>query len=140
MCQIWIWQEDSLYCKYFPEWSLFICSFFYIWSYPEHHPHKQRPYGNLQLYSRQWCTSFCKSNIYPWSALWVKLLISFTKHVDYRDFYLVIINDTMLVLEICNLDLLMIKNMLTRRKESDTYLTTVSRHRWSRKIMMKIDK
>ena len=33
-----------------------------------------------------------------------------------------------------------IKNMLTRRKESDTYLATVSRHRWSRKIMMKIDK
>ena len=27
-----------------------------------------------------------------------------------------------------------------RRKDSDTYLTTVSRHRWSRQIMMKIDK
>ena len=34
----------------------------------------------------------------------------------------------------------MIKNMLTRRKESDTYLATVSRHCWSRQIMMKIDK
>ena len=32
----------------------------------------------------------------------------------------------------------MIKNMLTRRKESDTYLATVSRHRWSRQIMMKM--
>ena len=30
------------------------------------------------------------------------------------------------------------KNMLTRRKESDTYLTTVSRHHWSRQITMKI--
>ena len=30
--------------------------------------------------------------------------------------------------------------MLTRRKESDTYLVTVSRHRWSRQITMKIDK
>ena len=29
--------------------------------------------------------------------------------------------------------------MLTRR-ESDTYLATVSRHRWSRQIMTKIDK
>ena len=34
----------------------------------------------------------------------------------------------------------MIKNMLTRRKESDTYLATVSRHRWSRQITMKVDK
>ena len=34
----------------------------------------------------------------------------------------------------------MIKNMLTRRKASDTYLDTVSRHRWSRQITMKIDK
>ena len=34
----------------------------------------------------------------------------------------------------------MIKNILTRRKESDTYLATVSRHRWSRQIAMKIDK
>ena len=34
----------------------------------------------------------------------------------------------------------MIKNMLTRRKESDTYLAIVSRHRWSRQIKMKIDK
>ena len=34
----------------------------------------------------------------------------------------------------------MIKNMLTRRKESVTYLATVSRHRWSRQIAMKIDK
>ena len=34
----------------------------------------------------------------------------------------------------------MIKNMLTKRKESDTYLATVSRHRWSRKITIKIDK
>jgi hypothetical protein len=31
----------------------------------------------------------------------------------------------------------MIKNILTRRKENDTYLATVSRHRWSR--TMKID-
>ena len=28
----------------------------------------------------------------------------------------------------------MIKNILTRRKESDTYLATVGRHRWSRQI------
>ena len=32
------------------------------------------------------------------------------------------------------------KNMLTRWKESDTYVAKVSRHRWSRQIMMKIDK
>jgi len=32
------------------------------------------------------------------------------------------------------------KKMLTRRKESDTYLVTVSRHCWSRQIMIKIDK
>ena len=32
----------------------------------------------------------------------------------------------------------MIKNMLTRRKESDTCLATVSRHRYSRQITMKI--
>ena len=31
----------------------------------------------------------------------------------------------------------MIKNMFTRRKESETYLATVSRYRWSRQIMMK---
>jgi hypothetical protein len=31
------------------------------------------------------------------------------------------------------------KNMLRRSKESDTYLATVRRHRWSRQIMMKID-
>jgi hypothetical protein len=30
--------------------------------------------------------------------------------------------------------------MLTRRKESDTYLATVSRHRWSPQIAMKVDK
>ena len=30
--------------------------------------------------------------------------------------------------------------MLTRRKESDTYLATVSRHRWSTQIAMKVDK
>ena len=34
----------------------------------------------------------------------------------------------------------LIKNMLRKRKESDTYLATVSRHRWSRGITMKIDK
>ena len=34
----------------------------------------------------------------------------------------------------------MMKNMFTRRKESDTYLTTVSRHCWSRQITIKIDK
>ena len=33
---------------------------------------------------------------------------------------------------------LILKNMLTRRKESDTYLATVSRHCWSRQITMKI--
>jgi hypothetical protein len=33
----------------------------------------------------------------------------------------------------------MIKNILKRKKESDTYLATVRRHRWSRQIM-KIDK
>jgi hypothetical protein len=31
----------------------------------------------------------------------------------------------------------MIKNILIRRKESDTYLATVSRHHWSLWIMMK---
>ena len=30
--------------------------------------------------------------------------------------------------------------MLKRRKESDTYLATIRRHRWSRQITMKIDK
>ena len=39
-----------------------------------------------------------------------------------------------------NYVIFLIKNMLTRRKESDTYLATVSRHRWSRQIPMKIDK
>ena len=34
----------------------------------------------------------------------------------------------------------MIENILTRRKESDTYLDTVSRHRWSLQIAMKVDK
>ena len=34
----------------------------------------------------------------------------------------------------------MIKNMLTRRKESDTYLATVSRHRWRSQIAMKVNK
>ena len=34
----------------------------------------------------------------------------------------------------------MIKNVLTRRKESDTYLATVSRHPWSPQIAMKVDK
>ena len=29
--------------------------------------------------------------------------------------------------------------MLTRRRKSDTFLATVSRHRWSRQITMKID-
>ena len=33
----------------------------------------------------------------------------------------------------------MIKIMLTRRKESDTYLITVSRHRWNPQIAMKVD-
>jgi hypothetical protein len=33
-----------------------------------------------------------------------------------------------------------IKNILIRRKESNTYLATVRRHHWSRKITMKIDK
>ena len=32
------------------------------------------------------------------------------------------------------------KSMLERRKESDTYLSTDSRHRWSLQIMMKVDK
>ena len=35
---------------------------------------------------------------------------------------------------------LKIKNMLTRRNESNTYLATVSRHRWSPQIAMKVDK
>ena len=30
--------------------------------------------------------------------------------------------------------------ILTRKKESDNYLATVSRHRWSRQIAMKVDK
>jgi hypothetical protein len=34
----------------------------------------------------------------------------------------------------------MIKNMLKRRKESDTYLATIRRHHWSRLVTMKIDK
>ena len=34
----------------------------------------------------------------------------------------------------------MVKSMLKRRKESDTYLATIRRHRWSRQITMKIDK
>ena len=34
---------------------------------------------------------------------------------------------------------LVIKNILIRRKESDTYLATVSRHCWSLWIMMKKD-
>ena len=33
----------------------------------------------------------------------------------------------------------MIKNILIRRKESDTYLATVSRNRWSSWITMKKD-
>jgi hypothetical protein len=33
----------------------------------------------------------------------------------------------------------MIKNILIRRKESDTFLATVSRHRWGSKITMKND-
>ena len=32
--------------------------------------------------------------------------------------------------------ILIIKKMLTRRKESDTYLATVSRHCWSQQIAM----
>ena len=32
-----------------------------------------------------------------------------------------------------------LKNILTKRKESDTYLATVGRHRWSPYIKMKID-
>ena len=34
----------------------------------------------------------------------------------------------------------MLKNVLTRRKESDAYLATVSRHCWSPQIAMKVDK
>jgi hypothetical protein len=33
----------------------------------------------------------------------------------------------------------MIKNILKRREESDTYLTHVCRHRWSGPIRMKVD-
>ena len=33
----------------------------------------------------------------------------------------------------------MIKNMLKRRKESDTYLATFRRHRWSTQMTMKKD-
>ena len=35
---------------------------------------------------------------------------------------------------------ILITNMLKWRKESDTYLTTVCRHRWSRQITTKVDK
>jgi hypothetical protein len=31
-------------------------------------------------------------------------------------------------------------HLLKVRKESDTYLTTVCRHHWSRQMMMKVDK
>ena len=34
----------------------------------------------------------------------------------------------------------MIKNILIRRKESDIYLTTLRRHRWSLQVTMKVDK
>ena len=34
----------------------------------------------------------------------------------------------------------MIKNMLKRRKESNTYLATIHRHSYSKQITMKIDK
>jgi hypothetical protein len=34
----------------------------------------------------------------------------------------------------------MIKNILKRRKESNTYLATICRYRWSTQITMKIDK
>ena len=34
----------------------------------------------------------------------------------------------------------MIKNILIRRKESNTYLATVRRHRWSLQVAMKEDK
>ena len=34
----------------------------------------------------------------------------------------------------------MIKNILIRRKESDTCLATVSRHRWGLQVTMKVDK
>ena len=34
----------------------------------------------------------------------------------------------------------LIKNMLTRSKDCNIYPRTVTRHRWSRQIMMKIDK
>ena len=33
-----------------------------------------------------------------------------------------------------------LKSMLKWSKDSDTYLTTVSRHRWSKQIMVKVDK
>jgi hypothetical protein len=34
----------------------------------------------------------------------------------------------------------MIKNILKRRKEGDTYLATVSKHCWSLQVAMKVDK
>jgi hypothetical protein len=34
----------------------------------------------------------------------------------------------------------MVKDILTRRKDSDTFLATVSRQYWSRQMTMKIDR
>ena len=39
-----------------------------------------------------------------------------------------------------NLESKIIKNILIRRKESDIYLATVRRHRWSLQVTMKEDK
>jgi hypothetical protein len=44
-----------------------------------------------------------------------------------------------LKLAIHNIQYQQIENILIRRKESDTYLATVSRHRWSSWITMKKD-
>jgi len=38
------------------------------------------------------------------------------------------------------MNVVLFNNMLTRRKESDTYLAALSRHRWSLQNAMKIDK
>jgi hypothetical protein len=40
----------------------------------------------------------------------------------------------------CITSIILLKNVLTRRKESDIYLAPVSRHRWSMQIVMKVDK
>ena len=40
----------------------------------------------------------------------------------------------------CSSNISELEDILTRGKESDTYLTTASRHCWSRQMTMKTDK